>query len=101
VAMASPATEELWTERVRAWRESGQRPEDLARGKDFTASTLRWWTSRIGRSQPRFLQLVPTGSAAPHKRELVVEVGTARIVIEQGFDPALLAAVVGALGSSR
>lgn len=100
--MASSKTEKLWAERVRAWRASGQLAEDFANSIGFAPSTLRRWASQLGRSQaPRFVELVPQASVPPERRNMVVEVGAARIRVEQGFDPSLLAAVVGALGGSR
>ncbi|KYF72184.1 hypothetical protein BE17_21180 [Sorangium cellulosum] len=34
------ATEVMWSERVRAWRESGETAEEFARSRGFAASTL-------------------------------------------------------------
>lgn len=93
-------TEAVWAERVRAWRESGETAEEFARSRGFAASTLHGWSSRLSRTErPRFLRLVPKApaltSSAP---ELVIEVGGARVRVAAGFDPALLAQVVRALG---
>ena len=38
-------------ERVAAWRANGLTAEAFASGKAFSASTLRWWSSRLGRAQ--------------------------------------------------
>ncbi|WP_437634659.1 IS66 family insertion sequence element accessory protein TnpA [Sorangium sp. So ce854] len=40
------ATEAMWSERVRAWRESGETAEEFARSRGFAASTLHGWSSR-------------------------------------------------------
>ncbi|WP_437278068.1 IS66 family insertion sequence element accessory protein TnpA [Sorangium sp. So ce375] len=74
------ATEVMWSERVRAWRESGQTAEEFARSRGFAASTLHGWSSRLSRTeQPRFLRLVPKAPAVTSSAsELVVEVGGAR-----------------------
>lgn len=99
------ATEALWSERVRAWRESGESAEAFARGKGFAASTLRFWASRLRRpsEQPRVVQLVPKRAAVATKAasELVIEVGAARVRLARGFDPELLAEVVRALEGGR
>ncbi len=100
------ATEALWSERIRSWRESGETAETFARGKGFAASTLRFWASRLRRpsEQPRIVQLVPkaTGvTTTPAAPELVIEIGAARVRVARGFDPELLAEVVRALGGAR
>ena len=96
------ASKVTWMERVRAWRVSGQTPEQFSRGKGFSPATLRWWGSRLRQDvPPRFVELVPRRSAPVPPQALVVEIGPARIRIEPGFDPALLAAVVGAMGGAR
>jgi hypothetical protein len=102
----SPTTITLWTDRVRAWRESGQSASDFALGKDFKASTLRHWSTRLRRSsKARFVPLVRAPEPAPAVTsiepactELVVEVGAVRVRVTPGFDPPLLAEVVRALG---
>ncbi len=95
-----PSTAQRWRERVGAWRASGLTADAFASGKAFSASTLRWWSSRLGRAPAvTFLELLPRPpSAAPElPRDLVVEVGAARVRVAPGFDPSLLAAVVRAL----
>ncbi|KYF47961.1 hypothetical protein BE08_37770 [Sorangium cellulosum] len=98
--MRTKATEAMWSERVRAWRESGETAEEFARSRGFAASTLHGGSSRLSRTEaPRFLRLVPkTPAVASSVAELVVEVGGARVRVAAGFDPALLADVVRALG---
>jgi hypothetical protein len=100
---AAPSTAQRWRERVGAWRASGLTAEAFASGKAFSASTLRWWSSRLGRvpSVP-FLELVPRPAvaAAELPRDLVIEVGLARVRVAPGFDPTLLAAVVRALAEA-
>lgn len=99
MAAATPATEARWRERVRAWRASGQTAMEFARGRDFAVGTLRYWSCRLGREHaPTFVRLVPKASSAPVAADLVIEVGGARVRVRPGFDPALLAQVVRALG---
>ncbi|MBK6534147.1 MAG: hypothetical protein IPF99_32645 [Deltaproteobacteria bacterium] len=98
-AGAVPSTAQRWRERVGAWRASGLTAEAFASGKAFSASTLRWWSSRLGRAPSvPFLELVPRPAVAPESpRDLVIEVGAARVRVAPGFDPTLLAAVVRVL----
>jgi hypothetical protein len=99
---ASVATRAKWQERVQAWRTSGESARAFAEKRGYAPATLRYWSSRLGTAEaPRFLRLVPkappaTASASPS--ELVVEVGAARVRVAVGFDPALLADLVTALG---
>jgi len=98
-AAATPATEARWRERVRAWRASGQTAIDFARDRGFAPGTLHYWSSRLGPdAPPTFVRLVPKTGHAPVAADLVVEVGSARVRVTSGFDAALLAQVVRALG---
>lgn len=93
-------TEAKWVERVRGWRASGESAYDFATRHGFATSTLHGWSSRLPREDsPRFLRLVPKSieSVTP-RSEVVVEVGNARVRVITGFDAALLADVVQALG---
>lgn len=97
---AVPTTVQRWRERVGAWRASGLTADAFASDQPFSAGTLRWWSSRLGQApSPTFLELVPrpATSAPEPPRDLVIEVGTARVRVAPGFDPTLLAAVVRAL----
>lgn len=96
------STEEAWRERVQEWRASGQTAAQFVEGRGFAAATLKWWSSRLGQSDnPAFVQLVAKPAAPAPPPELVVEVGDARVRVSAGFDPALLADVVRALGATR
>ncbi len=95
-----PSTVQRWRERVDAWRTSGLTADAFAAGQTFSASTLRWWSSRLGRAPSvAFLELLPRPSTAspPPSCDLVIEVGPARVRVTPGFDPTLLTAVVRAL----
>ena len=104
-------TESRWAARVQAWRSSGESAADYARGRGFEASTLRWWSSRIGRGavasdvvskartppRVRMVRLeAPSTRRAP--RALTVRVGVAQVDVQPGFDRALLRELVEALG---
>ena len=98
---ATRTTEETWAKRVEAWRASGETADVFAQGQGYEGSTLRWWSSRLGRASPQFLRLVPKASAVQVDAGLVVEVGHARVRVMAGFDTKLLAEVVAALGGDR
>lgn len=115
-------TEAKWTDRVREWRASGKSAEAFAEGRQFEASTLRYWASRLKLSAPptttevapaapkptvtmarvvrrRRGRPAPAGAAGP--TELAIAIGAARITVSHGFDAELLRAVVAALGGGR
>jgi hypothetical protein len=41
------STEAKWAERVWEWRRSGKTAEAFAEGREFEASTLGYWASRL------------------------------------------------------
>ena len=91
-----------WSERVRAWRESGRTAPAFAEGKGYSDKLLRWWASELARrarKEPRvrFARVVRSPPSAP----LVVAVGAARVEVRTGFDRSLLRDVVDALGGAR
>ncbi len=100
----NPDLEARWRERVDAWRSSGLTAAQFAAQNGFSASALTGWSSKLRHrpaprpSAPAFVAVVRK-DAAP-VRELVVEVAGARVRVTQGFDPALLAAVVRAIGGA-
>lgn len=105
------ATERKWAERVQEWKASGATAEEYARGRDFTVSTLRWWSSRLGRdgvgrltrseakADVRLVRVVRASESA--SRSMTVRVGAAVVEVREGFDHGLLREVVAALGSAR
>ncbi len=89
-------------ERVRAWRASGQDAGTFAADMGYAASTLRWWSSQVGRDERvRMVPVVTRPSSWIGAPEVVVEIGAARVRVTSGFDAALLSEVVRALGSGR
>jgi hypothetical protein len=107
------STAAKWSERVREWRASGETAGEFASGRDFEASTLRWWASRLktggsGKPGPYLARVVRRSStsdaampARATRSELEVLIGAARIVVRGDFDPDLLRQVASALGSGR
>ena len=65
------ATERKWAERVQEWKASGATAEEYARGRDFTVSTLRWWSSQIGRDERvRMVPVVTRASSSAATSEM-------------------------------
>jgi len=90
---------------VQSWRASGESAEGFAKGKGFSGSALRMWGHRLSpMASPRIVALVPRragelGAASTAACELTIELGGVRIRVTPGFDHALLAEVIGVLGS--
>jgi hypothetical protein len=98
-ASTALTTESIWRDRVRQWRESGETADQFAKGRGFAASTLRYWSRRLGRTeQAHFVRLVPRAPARAPGPDLVIEVGCARVRVAPGFDATLLTEVVRVLG---
>lgn len=95
------ADAKAWAKRVAEWRASGRKAEEFAAGRGFTASTLRWWASRLGRRDAAFVR-VERSAERPAARAGVIEleVGAVRVVVREGFDRSLLIAVLGVLRAS-
>ncbi len=83
--------------RLEAWRDSGLTAPEFAAGKDFTASGLRFWKSRVQRSvgrkaDVRIARVVRSGPGAPpvegggEVTAIVVEVGRMRVQVRRGFE---------------
>ncbi len=95
------STAAWWSERVRAWRPSGETASEYAAGNGFAASTLRFLARRLNRmpSTPCIVQLGPRPALAVS--ELLVEVGAARVRVGRGCDHELLADVVAAFWGAK
>jgi hypothetical protein len=119
-------SEDVWLERVVAWRKSGVSAAKFCEGTSYDASSLRTWSSRLGRAgkvarsplgrrskrtprsavafarvmtTPTRDRMNPTPLTAAGRGSLVVSVGPTRIELAAGFDPELLRAVVSALAA--
>jgi hypothetical protein len=92
-----------WSERVQAWRESGQTAPAFAEGKGYSASLLRWWGSELSRrsGSAKPVRVARVVRRAQQDAPLTVAVGEARIEVRTGFDRALLRELVDALGARR
>jgi len=108
-----------WARRVAAWRVSGRTSTQFAEGQDFSAGSLRYWSSRLRRTAKQPIANVAVKGekrvalarvvvasrpsetrALEHVAEpaaLVVEVGAAKVCVRPGFDASLLRAVLTTL----
>ena len=97
----SKQTETAWAERVAAWRESGLSAARFASGKEFAASTLRYWASRLKRlrvEEPTItFARLPRAELPP--RPVTMIVGEARIEVFGDTDEAALAKALRAARS--
>src|SRR5579883_2797492 len=98
-------TRTLWRQRVAEWRASGQTAEAYSVGRGFAASSLRWWSSKLGREQVveapsgpvvRFAQLLRSPSVDQEDGAIIVEmrdVGV-RVTVAAGADGETVARIV-------
>lgn len=116
-SMATKSTEQLWTERVRAWRASGLDAHAFAAGKGFAGSTLVWRARELRKRQPpaapaptgvTLRRLVRESDEAPAARSatvaactVVVRVGGAELVVAPGFDAQLVRELVRCLAEGE
>jgi hypothetical protein len=102
------AAEEKWSSRVSAWRSSGKTLREFSELEGLSASSLRWWSTRLkklaaeGEATPASTSKIAMARVhrVPPKRDaprVFVEVAGARIVVERGFDVELLREVIRAL----
>lgn len=77
-----------------AWRASGLSKGDFAAKRGYSRTALDKWSKKEAAMTPTFLRLEIERTRA---LDVVVEVGAARIRVQQGFDATLLAQVVAAL----
>ena len=86
---------EIWKKRVASWRASGETAKTYSAARGWSAGTLLWWSSRLGREAApptvRMAQLVR--SSVPHDRAapagaIRVELLDARVrvTIDRGAD---------------
>ena len=100
-----------WRQLISEWERSGQTRAEFAKARGLVASTFAWWKTTLRREARALaegktaapLKLARVSSEAlistPKSRSLVVRVGAASIEVSDGFDAALLASVVAALGA--
>jgi hypothetical protein len=90
--------ESKWAARVVQWRSSGLSAPMFCRDKDFTATALRYWGTRLKRTgvskEVRLARIVSTGDPMVQDTAIVIEAGVLRIGVRRGFDPEVLRAVL-------
>jgi hypothetical protein len=102
-------TESKWAARVTAWRASGQTAPLFCVGKDFKPGGLRYWASRLRKTEPGAPKAevrLARVARGPRSREvaetpILIELGDARLGVRRGFDPGTLRAVLDVLGGDR
>jgi len=82
---------------VEGWRASGQSGADYARARGYSQSSLTNWAAKARDSAALLEPRVVRVEIERRRSGLVVEVGSARVCVAAGFDPALLREVVAAL----
>jgi len=102
-------TSAIWKKRVAEWRASGQTAEAFSAGRGWSAQTLRWWSSRLGRKVQapvvRVAQLVRTTSSSDARGAGAVVVedldARLRITIEAGADREMVTTVLEVVAGWR
>ena len=98
-------TRDTWATRIAEWRASGLTAREFARREGINESTLRWWSSRLGRlaksaavSPLTFVEM--TGAVRPEPIDIVLTSGV-RLRVPQDFDAAAFERLLGALARAR
>ncbi len=96
------ATRETWAARVRDWKRSGLTSVVYAERQGLRASTLKWWSCRLGQlaaaaMKPPVVEVtLAQGAVAASALEVVLASG-ARVVVPVGFDETTLARLLTVL----
>src|SRR6478672_196915 len=98
-----------WAVRVAAWRASGEKAAEFCSHEGYSAQSLLSWSSHFRRhglpaassSHVRLARVVRTPSVLEPLRSspIIVHVGSARVEVAAGADPAALTVVLHALAS--
>jgi hypothetical protein len=89
-----------WARRVAEWRASGEPATTFSGGRGFSSSALRYWAKRLERERPKTValaRLVRADGVGGDGREILIEIGRARVSVGRGFDRETLHAVVEVL----
>lgn len=97
-------TTEKWAELIEAYETSGLSVEAFAQKHGVVARTLTWWRWKLRQNPPRdkaatpaFVELTMAAPAPKAALVLRLERLGVEVTVQDGFDPALLRAVVEAL----
>lgn len=89
-----------WARRVAEWRRSGETASEFCAGRGFAPSTLRWYSSQLGRvapaTEPRTAMLEVRRERS-RSTDVLVELGGAFVHVPRGVDVETLATVFDAL----
>ena len=108
--LASMSNESGWPARVSDWRASGKSAREFCADKDYSATTLYWWASRLKRKgQPRppthkpmrlarVLRKAPDEASKP--APIVLQIGPVRLEIACGADQTTLSNILLALAET-
>jgi hypothetical protein len=97
-----------WPARVEAWRSSGMSAGEFCKGREYSATTLYWWSSQLKRAGARTQrgQRVPMARVerkaerpSANSSPIVVQVGGARVEVTADVDRNTLSVVLEALAS--
>jgi hypothetical protein len=100
--MRQRSSRETWVERIASWRASGKTAREFAAGQPYTLKTLKWWGNELKQSVSHEPIEMARVEVRPTPRSTIaIEVVGVRVVVEQGFDPSLLRAVIVALREGR
>lgn len=95
--MGRRRTEQERRREVAGWQASGQSAGAYARARGYSPTSLQRWRDASAEAEPGAPAFVRLDVIGGRRGSLSLEVGGARIVVEAGFDPALLRSVVDAL----
>jgi hypothetical protein len=107
--LASMSNESEWPARVSAWRASGKSAPEFCADKDYSATTLYWWASRLKREgQPRpghkpirLARVVRKAADEASKHAtIILQIGPARLEIGRGADQTTLSNILLALADT-
>lgn len=110
-------TRATWLARIEEWRRSGKTAEEFAKDQPFSGGTLIWRasqlrshadaqsprqrgsTKRLAKAAPRLAlaEVIRSRRPSTQSAALTLEIGSARIAVNAGFDRGLLREVVRAL----
>jgi hypothetical protein len=117
--LAGMTTEQKWSARVEAWQASGQTARAFSEGKEYTASGLRYWASRLRRmlreaaavepktpskgapKEVRIARVLRPSTATEEETPIVLEVGGVRVGVRRGFDRGALRELLDVLGGGQ
>jgi hypothetical protein len=100
-------TKEIWKKRVASWRASGETAEKYSAGRGWSAGTLLWWSSKLGREAPppavRLAQLVrspvPRDRGDQRARSSWNCSTRVRVTVDPGADREAVVTILGLLAA--